>query len=154
MASLIARKIRERLRVLRVKKVMTQKVVTIPEDATIEEAAILMFSCNISSLPVMREKNVVGIITATDLYKVFLSLLGARRPGARITVLARDDKGTIARIAQAIFKAGGTIVGLGTGESANSDDRLRECVFKVQGIPAAQLADIVRPLVQQVTDIR
>lgn len=154
MAPLIARKISEFLHVLKVKKVMTPKVVTIPEDATIEEAAILMFSCHISGLPVMRGKTLVGIITATDLYKVFLSLLGARSPGARITVLVRDAKGTIARITEAIFKAGGTIVGLGTSEFAKSDDRLRECVFKVQGIPAAQLVDAVGPLVHQVTDLR
>jgi acetoin utilization protein AcuB len=113
-----------------------------------------MVSYKIGGLPVVQGKNLAGIITETDLFKVFLNLLGGRRPGVRITVLIPNVKGTIAQISKAIFNAGGNIVGLGTIESPKTDNEMWECVFKVQGVSQAQLMDIVGPVVHEITDIR
>lgn len=147
-------KTRKLLRVLKVKKVMAQKLITITEDDTLEEAAIVMFSCKIGGLPVIRRKSLVGIITKTDLYQIFLKMLGARSSGVRITVLVPNVKGTMAMIAKAIVNAGGNIVGFATSEATNNDEGLWECVFKVQGVPRGRLMDTVKPLVHIVTDVR
>lgn len=147
-------KTRKLLRVLKVKKVMAQKLIAISEDDTLEEAAIVMFSCKIGGLPVIRGKSLVGIITKTDLYQVFLKMLGARSPGVRITVLVPNVKGTMAMIAKAIVNAGGNIVGFGTSEAAHADEGLWMCVFKVQGVARDKLLDTVKPLVHMVTDVR
>lgn len=152
--SLTVWEIRELMHMLTVKKVMTQKLVTIPEDATLEEAAVLMISNKIGGLPVLQGNRLTGIITETDLFKVFLNLLGGRRPGVRITVLIPNVKGTIAQISKAIFNAGGNIVGLGTIEFPKTDNEAWECVFKVQGVSRVQLMDTVRPVVHEITDIR
>ncbi len=61
-----------------VSKVMTRRVIAIREDTPIQEAARIMADHKIGGLPVLREGQVVGIITETDLFKIFLELLGAR----------------------------------------------------------------------------
>jgi CBS domain-containing protein len=50
-----------------VKKVMTHKVITATEEMEIEEAAALMLKEEISRLPVIRGKKVVGILTRADI---------------------------------------------------------------------------------------
>jgi acetoin utilization protein AcuB len=68
----------------------------------------------IGGLPVERRGDLVGIVTETDLFKVFLELLGAREMGVRLTTLVPDEKGTLAKVTGEITKLGGNIVSLGT----------------------------------------
>src|SRR5512147_2159437 len=57
---------------VKVKDVMTKKVITIGSDTTIEEAARIMADKKIGGLPVVSGDKVVGIITETDLFTTFL----------------------------------------------------------------------------------
>jgi CBS domain-containing protein len=50
-----------------VKKVMTHRVITATEDMAIEAAASLMLKEGIARLPVLRGKNLVGIIARADI---------------------------------------------------------------------------------------
>ena len=52
---------------VKVKNVMTKKVITVTKDTPIEEAARIMADNKIGGLPVMKDGAVVGIITETDL---------------------------------------------------------------------------------------
>ena len=54
---------------LSVKSVMTQLVVTITPDATLEDASKLMTEKHVSKLPVVKDNNLVGIITSTDVIR-------------------------------------------------------------------------------------
>ena len=47
----------------------------------------LMADTKIGGLPVMRGKEIVGMITETDLFKVFLEMMGARQMGVRASFL-------------------------------------------------------------------
>ena len=96
-----------------VQKVMVKDVRTIPDDTPIEEAARVMADNGFSGLPVIRDGHVVGMITETDLFKVFLELLGAREPGIRISALVPNVPGELAKLTKAIFEAGGNIMALG-----------------------------------------
>lgn len=61
--------------------VMTRRVVTIRNDATIDEAARLMLQDDISGLPVMdRDGNLVGVVTEGDLLRRAEIATEARRP--------------------------------------------------------------------------
>lgn len=103
-----------------VDEVMTRKVITITEDTPLEEAARIMADHKIGGLPVVRASEVVGMITETDLFKIFLEMLGAREPGVRIAVLVPNLPGELSKLTKTIFDAGGNIVALGTflGESS------------------------------------
>ena len=50
----------------KVSKIMTNKVITISQDASIDEAARLMRDNCIKRIPVMKGEVIMGIVTATD----------------------------------------------------------------------------------------
>ncbi len=152
--SLAVWEITDLLAKLKVKEVMTREVITVAEQTTLEEAARIMADRRIGGLPVMRGQNLVGIITESDLFKVLLELFGGRRPGVRITVSVAGGKGTLARIATAIFGAGGDIVGLGQSEFMDDGGMRWELVFKVQDVPQDKLVEAVRPVVDEIIDVR
>jgi CBS domain-containing protein len=56
-----------------VAEVMTRKVVALPETADAAEAGRLMLELGIKSIPVVRDRRVVGIVARRDLLKVLAS---------------------------------------------------------------------------------
>jgi len=133
---------------------MNTKVITINEDAPLEDAAVIMSANKISGLPVTRGESLVGIITETDLFKAFLKLLGGKRAGVRITVVTSGAKGVMAKISNAIFSCGGNIVGLGLNELEGSGKESWEVTFKIQGASKEKLLESIRPFVQNIIDLR
>jgi acetoin utilization protein AcuB len=146
--------VKEMLHLLTVKKIMNTKVITIDENAPIEDAAVLMTANKISGLPVTSGKSLVGIITQKDLFKAFFRLLGGKRSGVRITVITSGAKGVMAKISNAIFSCGGNIVGLGLNELEESGKESWEVTFKIQGASKEKLLEGIRPFVQDVIDLR
>jgi len=134
------------------KEIMTQDVITVSEDTPLEDAARIMADNKIGAMPVVRDGEVVGIITETDLFKVFLELLGAREAGVRLSALVADVPGKLADLTKAIFELGGNILALGTflGESTEN----RELTLKVEGVTLEALRETVEPMVDRVIDIR
>jgi acetoin utilization protein AcuB len=144
----------ELLNKIKVETVMTREVITATEDTPLEEAARIMADHRIGALPIMQDKTLVGIITETDLFKALLQLLGGRRPGVRLSVSVPNSKGMLAKVATAIFGAGGDIVGLGLSELQGSGDTQYRITFKVQDVPLDKLVEAVRPVVQEILDVR
>ena len=64
---------------LRVKEVMTAKVITVTPDTRLERAARLMIERKIGSLPVVKRGALVGILTTTDLLRAMVE--GPRERG-------------------------------------------------------------------------
>jgi acetoin utilization protein AcuB len=139
---------------LKVDKVMTRKVITVTEDTPVEEAARVMVENKIGGLPVLREKALVGIITESDLFKVFISLFGGRRPGVRVSASIPGTKGTFAKVSSAISKAGGNIVGLGFDEAADCEQDCWEMTMKVQDLTKTKVTEALKPVVRKILDIR
>jgi acetoin utilization protein AcuB len=133
-------------------RIMTRKVITITEDTPLEEAARIMADHEIGGLPVVRGKAVVGMITETTLFRIFLELLGARRAGIRVTVSVPDKPGELANLAKAVHAAGGNILALGTfmGESAAEG----VVTIKVEGVKMDALKKAIQPYVKKIMDIR
>jgi len=137
---------------LKVEEVMTRQVITVTEDTPLEEAARIMADNKIGGLPVMRGEAMVGIVTETDLFKTFLELLGARQPGVRVTALIAGEKGTLAKITNAIFGVGGNIVAFSQSKDAS---RTRwEVTFKVEDVSRDKLVEALKPVVQVILDVR
>ena len=139
---------------LTVEKVMTRKVITISPDAPVEEAAQVMVTKHIGGLPVLDGKELVGIVTETDLFKIFIDMLGGRRHGVRVYATVPGKKGTFAKIMQAVFKAGGDIIGLGLREAAEASGKVWEMTIKVKDVPQTKLVAALRPVVNKFQDAR
>ncbi len=135
-----------------VEEIMTREVITVTEDTPIEQAARVMADNKIGGLPVMRADKVVGIITETDLFKLFLELLGAREPGVRVAVLVKDVPGQLAQLTKAIADKGGNIVALGT--FAGEDPSTRDITIKIQGLELEETKALLEPMVEKIVDIR
>jgi acetoin utilization protein AcuB len=71
---------------LKVTELMTRDVISVAPDVPLEEAARIMADNSIGGLPVLEDGKLVGIITETDIFKVFLELFGAREHGLRLTL--------------------------------------------------------------------
>lgn len=78
--------------------IMTRTVVTISASTTIERAAYIMQQNRISSLPVMEEDKLVGIITSTDVMEVLLQAIGMGNDSSRLSIFVQDTIGSLAKI--------------------------------------------------------
>ena len=137
---------------INVERVMNTKVITVAAETTIEEAARLMADSKIGGLPVLRGDRLVGIITESDLFHIFLEMLGARTAGVRVTVEVLDQPGKLYELTGAIQRLGGNINGMGAiqGES----NATRAITFKIAGVELQKLKSALQPLVEKVVDIR
>jgi acetoin utilization protein AcuB len=132
---------------LKVKDIMEKKVITVDENEVVEEAARIMADNAISCLPVMRglrgspDSLLVGIITGTDLFRVFINAFGARHPGIRLTLNMGERPGQLAKLAGAIAEKGGNIVAFVSSEG--DDLSRRRGTLKVEGISRADAEAIV-----------
>jgi acetoin utilization protein AcuB len=135
-----------------VEEVMSKNVITVTEDTPLEEAARIMADNKTGGLPVVRDNEVVGIITETDLFKIFLELLGAREAGIRVAALVPNVPGELNQITQAISKIGGNILSFGTFLGTSSENR--EVTFKVEGVNEQALQQAVEPFVEEIVDMR
>jgi len=138
---------------VKVNDVMTRKVITVSEDTPVEDAARIMVDNKIGGLPVVNnEAVVVGIITETDIFKTFLELLGARKPGVRITMYVKDRRGELARMSKAVADVGGNIVA--TVEMPGTDSTNYEVLLKVTEASKEAVVEALRPIVERIVDVR
>ena len=137
---------------LTVGQVMTKDVITVTEDTPVEDAARIMTDHKIGGLPVLRDGEIIGIITETDLFKLFMELLGARKKGVRLTMLVPDVKGTLSKITAAIAQQGGNIVSLGT--FLGEDPTNLMLTIKVNDVPQDTLVNALKPFIVELLDAR
>lgn len=137
---------------IKIQDVMSTQVISVTEDTPIEEAARIMADNKIGGLPVLRDGQIVGMITETDLFKIFLELMGARNKGVRATILVEDKPGQLAKLTQAVTNLGGNFIAFGqfTGETPSN----RLVTFKVSGLEESQVRDEIEPFAEKVIDLR
>jgi acetoin utilization protein AcuB len=133
-------------------QVMSKKVQTIGDTTPIEEAARIMADSKIGGMPVIRAGRVVGIITETDLFKIFLELMGARTKGIRVTAIINDKAGQLAKITKAIADAGGNFISF--GQFSAKDPATKVLTFKVAGIKKSEVTKVLAKYVIKFSDVR
>jgi acetoin utilization protein AcuB len=122
---------------LNVEKVMEKNVITVGENEVVEEAARIMADKGIGCLPVMNDSLLVGIITDTDLFHVFVNAFGARHQGIRIMINFSEKPGQLAKFTGAVAERGGNIVAFVSGEG--DDVAHRRATLKITGISRADV---------------
>jgi len=135
-----------------VDNLMERRVITVTEYTPLENAARIMADHKIGSLPVMRDGKMVGIITQTDLFKVFLELLGAREPGVRLTMLVPEERGILAKLTAEIAELGGNILALSTFMGEDPTNRI--ITVKVEHVSQEKLVAIMEAVGMEIVDVR
>jgi len=135
---------------LTVGALMALEVFSTAPDTLIEEAAALMAFQRVGSLVVMEDGKPIGIITETDMFRVFLRLLGGSEHGLRVTLRAPSFRGIQADIITDIARAGGNLINL-----ANlTDDQGILMAFKVVDMTKEDLEAVLEELPVEDLDIR
>lgn len=137
---------------LKVEKVMSKSVFTVAEDVPLEEAARIMADRGIGGLPILRGGALVGVITESDLFRVFIELFGARQRGIRISLTVPNVRGELAKVSGAVTGAGGNIIALGT--FLGDDPSQGRVTMKVDGLDREALVRVLTPLAKSIDDVR
>jgi acetoin utilization protein AcuB len=137
---------------VKIKDVMTKKVISVDKDTPIEDVARIMADKKIGGVPVTSADKVVGMITETDLFKVFLELMGARQKATRVTATIPEQPGELAKVTRAIANHGGDFISFGmfVGPDAHS----KVITFKVQGMKKEKIREVLDDVVIKFWDIR
>jgi acetoin utilization protein AcuB len=93
-----------------ISEIMTLNPVTISYNQTIEDAAELLLVHKISCLPVINQaKEVVGMITKSDLFRFILTTIGIGKDGIQIALELVDRPGCVKEITDMIRDYGGRV---------------------------------------------
>ena len=93
-----------------VRDIMKRDVASVNVDATIEEAALIMYKNKIGGMPVVSNMGaVVGVITETDIFKTFVDVIGLADGKTRITLEVTDKIGVVKDIAEIFGQVGVSI---------------------------------------------
>lgn len=111
-----------------VRDIMKKDVVSVNVDATIEEAALIMYKNKIGGMPVVSKMGaVVGVITETDIFKTFVDVMGLADGKTRITLEVTDKIGVVKDIAEIFGQVGVSIDSLIT---CKKEDNKYEIVIR------------------------
>lgn len=106
---------------IEVKDIMQKKVIAVNVDATIEEAALLMYKNRIGGMPVVSSVGaVVGVITETDIFKALVDVMGLAEGKVRLTLEVNDKIGVVKDIATIFTDEGLSIDSLITCKEENN----------------------------------
>jgi acetoin utilization protein AcuB len=104
--SLSAQELNYLLDRVKVGEFMTRGVITIAPMFPVEEAARIMVTEKISALPVTEGGRLVGIVTETDVLRLFAKAMGALEPSSRLDVLLGDRPAGLGEVIQIVEGAG------------------------------------------------
>jgi len=137
---------------LTVDKVMTKNAVTVNSDTLLEDAARIMVDADIGGLPIVDDGRLVGIITESDIFKIFIELFGVREKGLRVSLIIPDKPGELSALGQAIYEKNGDIISLGTFLGTDASNAL--CVMKITGLDVETAREALTPCCLEILDIR
>jgi acetoin utilization protein AcuB len=106
-----------------VQELMKHPVITTTPDYPLEEAARQMIEHRISCLPVVEDEKLVGIITSTDIFHMFVTILGGGSQTVRVCVQVDNRPGQFAGLTGKVAEAGGNILAI-TSYPAETPDRI------------------------------
>ncbi|HOQ16244.1 MAG: CBS domain-containing protein [Epulopiscium sp.] len=126
----------------KVKDVMITDIITASPDMLIEDAAVLLRSNVVGSLPVVSEDNqLVGIITRTDIIDAFIEFLGTNDHGTRISLEVKNEIGTFAKIANIIKEHG---INIHHVSNYDIDDNKCEMIIRLNTTDVEALVDSLK----------
>jgi acetoin utilization protein AcuB len=100
----------EKLR-LPLREVMIINPITIDPEASIDEAARLIYKYKIGGLPVVSQGKLVGIITITDILEAFIELMGILKASSRLDIIPKEDN--LNSALEVIKRGGAKIISIG-----------------------------------------
>ncbi len=98
---------------LSLRDLMIKDPITVSPDDDIEIAAQLIYNHKIGGMPVVKGGRLMGIITATDILRTFIDMMGILSSTSRIDVVIGDQPGSFKKALQIINDMGADIINVG-----------------------------------------
>ena len=98
---------------LNLRDLMIKDPVTVSPDDDIEFAAQLIYNHKIGGMPVVKDGRLTGIITATDILRTFIDMMGILSSTSRIDVVIDDRPNSFKKALQIINETGADIINVG-----------------------------------------
>ena len=122
-----------------VEEIMTKNPVIVSPQADVEEAAALLQHYKIGGLPVVDGKDLVGMITETDILCVFVEIMGVIKYSSRVDVALGEEAGAFQNVSQIIRENGAEIISVGM--SHLEDEKKRVYYFRLDTDNVALIAE-------------
>ena len=95
---------------IKVRDIMSKKLITATPNMLLEEAATLMRAKRVSFLPVVEGERLVGVITESNVFDAFIEILGFKDKGTRLTIEVEDSGPGILSAVAGVFASCGVSI--------------------------------------------
>ncbi len=102
---------------------------TVSPGDDIEVAARLVYRHKISGMPVVRDGELAGVITETDLFRAFIDMMGLLTSSSRIDVVVDESPASLQKVLQVLQESGADIISI--GHTPLPEER-RVCYFRLR----------------------
>ncbi len=119
--------------------VMIKKPVTISPEASIEEAARLVYRHRIGGLPVVVGRKLVGMLTIVDILAAFIQLLGILKSSCRIDMILGGKPHAFEEVSALLRSHRAEIISVGM--SNHKDRKKRVYYFRVGKCPVTPMVN-------------
>jgi acetoin utilization protein AcuB len=117
---------------IKVRDIMTKNPLSVHGDDSVEQAAILMVERHIGGLPVVDDKGrLIGIITDSDIFKVFINITGAIHGGLQLAFELSTQPGSLRAVLDALKEREIRVVSVLTSQR---DEQTRMVYIRVRGL--------------------
>lgn len=125
--------------------VREDQLIVVPPTTVVEDAARLFYQNKVGCLPVVEGEDLVGILTASDLLRAFVDLLGPHGRSSRIEIRLPNHPGELARVVRLIgIEHKINITGITMPPSTDPGTALM--VFHLQTVQPAAVIDALSKL--------
>lgn len=121
---------------IELKDIMIKKPITVRPEDDIEVGAQLIYKHKIGGMPVISGKSLVGIITATDILRAFIDMMGILTSSSRIDVMIEDKPAVFQRVLEIITQNGGEVINVGMTSRKNDQ---KEYYFRLSACRTAAI---------------
>ena len=128
---------------LNLQDLMIKEPIMVRPDDDVEIAAQLIYKHKIGGMPVVDNGQLVGIITATDILRTFIDMMGILTSTSRIDVAVGDQPGGLKKALQIVNDKGADIINVGM-----TADQTGQRVYYFR-LAACKTADIKKALEKQ-----
>ena len=123
-------------------QIMTRSVRTIGPMFTVEDAVKLMVTHQISAVLVTEADRLVGLVTETDVLRLFARALGVLEPSSRLDVLVRERESGLGEVVRIVEASGARISSVMTLGAAGGGRELVLRLVTIDPGPATKALEV------------
>jgi acetoin utilization protein AcuB len=131
---------------IKISEVMTRNPITVQPDNTVDEVAQILVLYKISSVPVVEAGDLIGIITQSDIFKVYITLTGVSfNNSVQFAVQVPNSSGAVKSIINIFNPYESRVASILTSYTSNKKE-MRRIYVRVYDFDKESLNDIRKQL--------